>query len=76
MGYWGGNNEDEANQLIEQQITENQAEIQRERQALSERKLSIIKTQGAPNWSPEAPPASGRSGRGGMPDKIRLTRGE
>lgn len=55
MGYWGGNNDDEANQLIEQQIQTNNAEIEREKQALSERRLNIIKSQGAPNWSPDIP---------------------
>lgn len=56
MGYWGGNNEDEQNALIEQQIQQNNAEIERERTALSERRLSIIKSQGAQSWEPSQPP--------------------
>lgn len=56
MGYWGGNNDDSANELIEKQMADNNRAIEEQRQELAQRRLDIIKTQGAPNWSPTPPP--------------------
>ena len=43
--------DDEANELLESQIQENNENIERERQALRDRQISILKDQGQPNWS-------------------------
>jgi hypothetical protein len=48
-----GDNDNEGSQLIEQQINQNAAEIEEKRQALSQERLDIIKSQGMPRWTPE-----------------------
>lgn len=44
---------DEGNPLIDQQIAQNNAELEQKRQAISKERLDIIKSQGAPQWTPE-----------------------
>lgn len=41
-----------ANQELDRQLQESQAEIESKRQALSQQKLSIIKSQGGQQWEP------------------------
>ena len=57
MGANGDRLDDPENQLLEQQIYDNNANIERERRALSERRLSIIKSQGLPDWAAQGLPA-------------------
>jgi hypothetical protein len=57
MGFFGGNNEDnEGNELIQQQINENARQIEESRRSLAERRLEIIKSQGAQSWQPGSNP--------------------
>ena len=53
MGFFGGDNEDSGNQLIEQQIAQNNREIEEKRQSITKERLDLIKSQGAPKWTPE-----------------------
>ncbi len=54
MGNWGGNNDDdESNQLLEQSIMENRAQIETQRKELTQRRIDIIKSQGNPVWTPQ-----------------------
>ena len=62
MGFWGGDNDqsnNDANQLIESQIAQNNIEIENRKRTISKERLDLIKSQGAPNWSP-APPVARR----------------
>jgi hypothetical protein len=66
MGFFGGNNEDDdTNKLIEEQIMQNNQQIEQDRKALADRRLEIIKSQGAQNWQPgQLPrPPGGRQAR-------------
>lgn len=45
--------ETEGNGLIEQQISQNKAEIEQKTQAIAKERLDIIKSQGQPKWTPE-----------------------
>ena len=53
MGFFGGDNEGQANELVEQQISQNNAEIEQKRQSIAKERLDILKSQGAPRWTPE-----------------------
>ena len=48
-----GNDEGQGDELIQQQITQNNAEIEQKRQAIAKERFDIVKSQGAPNWTPE-----------------------
>lgn len=52
MGLFGGDDDpnQRTNDLMEQQIRENQAELEAKRQNLYREKLDIIKGQGAQTW--------------------------
>ncbi len=59
MGLFGGDNPNqEANDLANQQIQQNQAEIENKRQSLYKERLDIVKGQGNQSWSPEMGTAS------------------
>jgi len=53
MGFFGGDNEPDnrANDLIEKQMMDNQAEIEQKRRSLYQTRLDVIKSQGAQQWS-------------------------
>lgn len=55
MGFFGGGGDpnEKTNDLLEQQIKENQAELEAKRRHLFEERLDIIKGQGAQTWSPD-----------------------
>ncbi len=53
MGFFGGDNQDQANELVEQQIRQNNAEIEQKREAITKERFDIVKSQGAPRWTPE-----------------------
>ncbi len=54
-GLFGGggkadNDQDQANQLAQEQINQNNADLEEKRQSLVDQRISIIKSEGAPNW--------------------------
>lgn len=54
MGLFGGDDEpSQAEQMMEQEIRDNKAELEAKRQNLYQEKLDIIKGQGAEQWSPD-----------------------
>ncbi len=54
MGLFGGDDPNQqANDLTNQQIQQNQAEIENKRQSLYKERLDIVKGQGMQSWSPE-----------------------
>jgi len=58
MGLFGGDDndnpaQDRANQLVEEQINQNKAELEQKRQSLVSQRMNIIKSQGAETWSPD-----------------------
>lgn len=52
-------NSNESGRLIDQQITQNNIEIEQKREAITQERLGIIKSQGGQNWSPSPSPALG-----------------
>lgn len=53
MGFLGGDNEpSRGDELADQQIRANQAELENKRQSLYKTRLDIIKGQGKENWTP------------------------
>lgn len=86
MGLFGGDDDNSAsnqtNQLLQQQYETNQAELDYKRQALTNQRLAILKSQGAESFEPEPligvsepgsssmPGASGSSGKGFMGNVI------
>ena len=44
---------DKANALAEEQIRKQEEELRRKRDALFQERLGIIKSQGAPQWTPD-----------------------
>lgn len=58
MGFLGGNNEPSpSDQLLNEQITQNKAELAQKRQSLYKTRLDIIKGQGGQSWTPSPTPA-------------------
>lgn len=51
MGAWN-NHRDKSNDLVEQQIQTNNAEIEQSRKDLSQKQFDVIKSQGAEAWYP------------------------
>jgi hypothetical protein len=67
MGIFGGDEDNKPSQsemLLNRQLSENRAELERKKQDLYRTRLDIIKGQGGQQWTPEQPHARGRS-RGG-----------
>jgi transcription elongation GreA/GreB family factor len=56
MGFFGGANsnpdEDRANELLQEQIQQNQQELEQKRQDLIQQRISIVKSEGGENWTP------------------------
>jgi hypothetical protein len=69
---------DDSNDLLENQIAKQNAEIQEKTETMADERLNLIKSQGAPSWDsarasprPKAPPqgwftGSGKSSGGGF----------
>ncbi len=67
MGFFGGDDSDapsRSEQLAEQQIRQNQAELENKRRNLYDARLDIIKSQGGQTWTPTVKSASSSSGGG------------
>lgn len=59
MGLFGGDDEpSRSEQLADQQIKQNQAELESKRQNLYTERLDIIKSQGGQSWTPSVTSAS------------------
>jgi len=54
MGFLGGDNEpSRGEQLVDEQIQTNKAELEAKKQSLYKTRLDIIKSQGKENWTPD-----------------------
>ena len=72
MGFLSGDDDNQpsqSEQLLNQQIQQNRAELERKKQDLYKTRLDIIKGQGGQNWTPEEPHAVGN---GKAPDRNKL----
>jgi len=65
----GDDDNNDANDLLESQIQENNQNIEQERQALRERQIEILKMQGQPSWTPTNTPAQMKA-RGNQDDSL------
>lgn len=68
MGLFGDdsdNSPSRSEQLAEEQIRQNQAELESKRRNLYETRLDIIKSQGGQTWTPNVTSASSGGGGGG-----------
>lgn len=57
MGLFGGNDDnggnDRSNQLLDEQLTQNKAELEQKRQSLVDQRMAIVKSQGGEVWAPD-----------------------
>lgn len=71
MGFFGGggnNNEGGANDTLNQQLSQNAAELESKRMNLYKQRLDIIKSQGVQSWSPDRSASQSSSPQtGGFP---------
>lgn len=60
MGFFGGNDnndrDDPNSALLDEEMRRNQAELERQRQALFETKIDILKSQGSPSFQADRTP--------------------
>lgn len=64
MGVFGSDEPSRGEELADEQIRANQAELESKRKNLYDERLGIIKGQGGQVWEP-TPVSAGRSGSGG-----------
>ncbi len=65
MGFFGDDSDNSptrGDQLLEEQINQNKAELEAKRQSLFQTRLDIIKGQGGQIWTPSVTGASSRGG--------------
>jgi hypothetical protein len=63
MGNLYSDSTSESEEILNEQLRDNKAELERKKQSLYETRLDIIKSQGAQSWSPNYAPRAG-SGAG------------
>ena len=63
----GSEAQDRSNQLANEQIQMNQAELERKRQNLYDERLDIIKGQGGQSWVPDRTSSSQKGSNNGNP---------
>jgi hypothetical protein len=70
----------EQQELLQQQIDQNNAEIEQKRQSVFDQRINIIKSQGAPTWTPGKPSVTPQttlpSGKVVPPEKILNPQGK
>lgn len=56
MGFFSGDNQnpeqDKANELLQEQMQQNQAELEEKRQNLMEQRIAIVRSEGGESWAP------------------------
>jgi hypothetical protein len=69
MGFLGGDNEpSRGEQLADEQLNMNKAELEAKKQSLFQTRLDIIKGQGGQSWvADKSPKSSGKGGAEGFP---------
>ncbi|MBX4189676.1 hypothetical protein KW791_00040 [Candidatus Parcubacteria bacterium] len=50
MGLFDEESSPRSNELVEEQITQNRAELEEKRHSLAEQRMAIVKSQGGENW--------------------------
>ena len=52
----GHHHDDDANDQLQKQMDENDAQLESKREALAHQEMAIVHAQGAQNWTPEGVP--------------------